>query len=187
MPAAVGVPLKTPVEAFRLRPAGRAVKLPKEVGEFVALMEAVRLLPTVPLKVLEATTGGKRSDTVMLTVTGVTFQLAESAGVKVALAVKFPAEGKTCEGLSKVSVPFVFAVQVKLELTGVSFVKIPVALGVTVGVPLAIEKVRLPEPVPSAFVALTATVKLPAAAGIPEKFPVLALRDTPGGSVPFEL
>ena len=58
LPTAVGIPEMTRVVALRVSPAGRAVVLPKDVGEFVALMVAVKFEPTVPLKVWAGMTGG---------------------------------------------------------------------------------------------------------------------------------
>src|SRR6185312_3431172 len=44
-------------------------------------------------------------------------------------------------------------------------------------------RVNVPVPVPLAFVAVSVMVKLPGLVGMPEMFPVLALRNKPWGSV----
>jgi hypothetical protein len=55
-PAAVGVPLMTPEVVFNVKPDGN-VPLAYPVGAFVALILALNTLPTVPLIVVDVTTG----------------------------------------------------------------------------------------------------------------------------------
>ncbi len=83
MPAAFGIPVMRPDVALRVRPAGKAVVFPNDVGFSVALIEAVRFMPTVPVMVWLVTTGGVGGSTVTVTFVLAVFQLAESAGVKV--------------------------------------------------------------------------------------------------------
>ncbi len=51
VPAWVGVPVIAPVVELRVSPGGKAVELPKEVGELAAVMLAEKACPKVPLKV----------------------------------------------------------------------------------------------------------------------------------------
>ncbi len=70
VPAAVGVPVMAPVLLSRVRPAGNAVELPKDVGFSVAVMFAVNGRPTVPERLALVTSGTPGVAAVTLPVTG---------------------------------------------------------------------------------------------------------------------
>ena len=115
--------------------------------------------------------------------------MAVSLGVKVTPWLPVPALGEVLV-VVKAKDPAVLAVPpLSMELANVCPYVIALAVGAAeiVGVALAMLNVRFAaELVPAEFEAVTATtVPFPAAVGVPEITPVVALRESPVGSVPL--
>jgi hypothetical protein len=189
VPDAVGVPEINPLVLLTDNPPGNPVA-PKLVGVFVAVIWYENAVPTVPLAV------------VALVITGAATAIV-SVNVALPVPLPFVALNVTVEVPAAVGVPEINPLvlltdnppgnPVAPKLVGVFVaviwyenavptVPLAVVALVITGAPTAIVSVRVAWPAPLALVALSVTVEVPAAVGVPEINPLVVLTDNPAGN-----